>query len=273
MKPTIIDSFRDDTGKLIESFEPQVLRQISSKAACDTMLSYIQDVVDDGTARHIKMDCITMGGKTGTAEKHVEGTRGYSSGKYNAVFVGLFPVEDPQMVIVVFYDEPAHYYRFGSMSAAPSFRKIVDSVLFMPDCQILPYNERLVQSSQIMPDLVGQNLFNAERSLNEYGFLYKIEGPDSASVVMDQFPKAGVRVDKKHPITLKLGRGESEDPVPVLDGDMPNLIGLSLRKAVQTAANSGVAVKIKGSGIVRKQSVLPGSRISQENVCILEASI
>ncbi len=273
MKPYIIDSYRDDEGKLLESFEPSVLRQVSSKAACDTMLSYIQDVVDDGTARHIKMDYITVGGKTGTAEKNVEGTRGYSSGKYNAVFVGLFPVEDPQMVIVVFYDEPSHYYRFGSMSAAPTFHKIVENILFMPECQILPYNERLMQSSLTMPNLVGQSIHMAEHTLNKYGFLYKVEGPDSASVIADQFPKAGISVDRNHPITLKLGKSNSDNKQSIIKGTMPNLVGLTLRKAVQLASENGVPIRINGSGIVRKQSLLPGSRLSNESICQVEASL
>ena len=273
MKPTIVDSYRDDDGNILESFEPSVLRQISSKAACDTMLSYIQDVVDDDTARHIKMDYITVGGKTGTAEKNVEGTRGYSSGKYNAVFVGLFPVEDPQMVIVVFYDEPDHYFRFGSMSAAPTFGKIVENILFMPDCNILPYNERLMQSSQKMPNLVGQSIHSVEQILNRYGFLYKVEGPDSASVVIDQFPKAGISVDRNHPITLKLGRAKTETKETVIKGTMPNLVGMTLRKAVQMATENGVPIRINGSGIVRKQSLLPGSRISNESICLVEASL
>lgn len=274
MKPHIIDSFRDESGNTVESFEPSVLRQISSKAACDTMLSYIQEVVDDGTARHIRMDYISVGGKTGTAEKNVEGTRGYSSGKYNAVFAGMFPMEDPQMVVVVFYDEPSHYYRFGSMSAAPTFKKIVENVLFMPDCQILPYNERLLQTSLKMPDLIGMSIHNAERNLNRYGFLYKIEGPDSASVVVDQFPKAGISVDKNHPITLKLGKGEGPSPQHSIGkGVMPNLVGMTLRKAVKAASDQGVPIRIAGSGIVRKQSLLPGSRISGGSVCVLEASL
>ena len=273
MKPTIIDSYRDDEGNILESFEPSVLRQVSSKAACDTMLSYIQEVVDDGTASHIKMDYISVGGKTGTAEKNVEGTRGYGSNKYNAVFVGLFPVEDPQMVIVVFYDEPSHYYRFGSMSAAPTFQKIVENILFMPECRILPYNERLMQSSLKMPNLVGQSIFAAEQILNRYGFLYKVEGPDSASVIVDQFPKAGISVDKNHPITLRLGRGTKEDPAAVIKGTMPNLVGASLRTAVKLASDTGISIQIKGSGIVRKQSILPGSRISSESVCLVEASL
>ncbi len=274
MKPHIVESYRDQHGNILESFEPSVLRQVSSKAVCDTMLSYIRDVVDDGTATHIKMDYISVGGKTGTAEKNVQGSRGYSANKYNAVFAGMFPMEDPQMVIVVFYDEPEHYYRFGSMSAAPTFKKIVENIVFMPDCQILPYNERLLQTSLIMPDLVGMDISNAQSNLNSYGFLYKLEGPDSASVVVDQFPKAGISVDKNHPITLKIGKGDNpEDAKTIVKGLMPDLRGLTLRKAVDAAAREGLEVRINGSGIVRKQSLLPGSRISKNSVCILEASL
>lgn len=274
MKPHIVESYRDQHGNILESFEPSVLRQVSTRAVCDTMLSYIRDVVDDGTATHIQMDYISVGGKTGTAEKNVQGSRGYSADKYNAVFAGMFPMEDPQMVIVIFYDEPEHYYRFGSMSAAPTFKKIVENIVFMPDCQILPYNERLLQTSLIMPDLVGMDISNAQSNLNSYGFLYTLEGPDSASIVVDQFPKAGISVDKHHPITLKIGKGDNpEDAKTIMKGHMPDLRGLTLRKAVDAAAREGLEVRINGSGIVRKQSLLPGSRISKNSVCILEASL
>lgn len=273
MKPYIVESFRNPQGDILESFEPSVLRQIASKATCDTMLSYIQEVVDGGTATHIKMDYISVGGKTGTAQKNVQGTRGYESDKYNAVFAGMFPMENPQMVLVVFYDEPDHYYHFGSMSAAPTFKKIVENIVFMPDCRILPYNERLLQTSLKMPNLVGMNIGAAESSLNRYGFLYKLEGPDSASIVVDQFPKPGINVDKNHPITLKIGKGEKDEGNHISKSEMPNLVGLSLRKAAVEAASRGVEIRISGSGIVRKQSLLPGSKISKDSVCMLEASL
>ena len=107
MKPIIVDTIRDEEGKIVEQFEPTVLRNVSTPAATDTIKSYLQGVVDNGTAKHIKMDYIQVGGKTGTAQKNITGTKGYSEGKYSSVFVGMFPIEDPQMVIVVFYDEPA----------------------------------------------------------------------------------------------------------------------------------------------------------------------
>ncbi|MDY0151262.1 MAG: penicillin-binding transpeptidase domain-containing protein, partial [Candidatus Cloacimonas sp.] len=273
MKPIIVDSFRDDNGKLLEQFEPSVLRNVSTKSATDTLRAYIQDVVDHGTARHIKMDYMTIGGKTGTAQKNVIGTRGYSSGKYNSVFVGMFPVEKPQMVIVVFYDEPAIGYHYGSTSSAPTFKKIVENILFMPDCQILPYNERLMKTSLNMPSITGLSLYQAESTLSRYGFLYKVEGPDSASIVIDQFPKAGVIVDRNHPITLKIGRS-LDKKLPVYEtGSMPSLIGLSLREALRQASKNGVTIRISGTGIVRRQSVLPGSRIIKGSTCMLEASL
>lgn len=273
MKPILVDSIRDDKGRIVEQFEPTVLRNVSTPAATDTLRSYLQGVVDYGTAKHIKMDYIRVGGKTGTAQKNVIGTRGYSSGKYNSVFVGMFPIEDPQMVIVVFYDEPAYGFHYGSTSSAPTFKKIVENILFMPDCRILPYNDRLMQTSLAMPKITGMSLYQAESTLTRYGFLYKVEGPDSASVVIDQFPKEGVSVDRNHPITLKIGKSTQKTQAVIEAGNMPNLIGLSLREAMKRAAQEGVAVKITGSGIVRSQSILPGSRIIKGSSCILGASL
>ncbi len=273
MKPIIVESIRDDEGRIVEQYEPSVLRTVSTPAVTDTIKSYLQGVVDSGTARHIKMDYIQVGGKTGTAQKNIAGTRGYSEGKYSSVFVGMFPIEKPQMVVVVFYDEPAPGFHFGSTSSAPTFKKIVENILFMPDCQILPYNERLMQTTLTMPNLIGMHLFQAESSLNRYGFQYKVEGPDSASVVINQFPKPGVTVDPHYPITLKIGPNADKKAPMHETGTMPNLVGLTLREALKQASVQGLAVNIQGSGIVRSQSVLPGSRILKGSKCYLEATL
>lgn len=271
MKPMLVDAILDERGRVVEQFEPSVLRQVATKAAADTILTYLQAVVDRGTGRHIKMDYITLGGKTGTAQKNVEGTRGYSSGKYTSVFTGVFPIEDPRMVIVVFYDEPAPGFHYGSTSAAPTFRKIVEDILFMPNCDILAFNERLKQASLTMPDLTGKHLRDAEAILNRYGFLYKIEGADSSSVVVDQFPKANVAVERGHPITVKVGKSAAAKVLPA--GMMPDLKGLTLRKALLTASAHKLRLNVRGSGIVRSQSILPGSKIYPGATVIVEASL
>lgn len=273
MKPYIVDSITNKTGQVIQQFEPEVLREIASKAVTDTIRSYMKAVIDDGTGKHIKMDYITIAGKTGTAQKNVEGTRGYSSGKYTSVFVGMFPAEEPKMVLLVFYDEPAPGYHYGSTSAAPTFKKIVEDILFMPNYNIIGFDERMTQRSLQMPDLHGKHISQAEAILNKYGFLYKIEGVDSSSVVIDQFPKANVSVDPHHPITIKVGSGLNKADSLTVKGTMPNLTGLTIRRAMQVAAKHKVPLKIKGSGIVRQQSILPGSLITGTAACTIEASI
>lgn len=273
VKPYLLESVTDNNGRIIEQFEPQVLRQVAGKAAADTVRYYMQTVVDRGTARHIKMDYITMGGKTGTAQKAAEGGGGYAGGKYNAVFVGLFPVEAPKMVMIVFYDEPAIGYHYGSTSAAPTFKQIVEDILFMPNCNILAFDERVMQSSKRMPDLRGKHISQAEALLTQFGFSYNIVGADSASVVIDQFPKPNVAIDPGHPITVKIGRKAGEAAETSVRGSMPDLRGLTLRKAMQVAARVKVALRVRGSGIVRAQSIQPGSRVTNNTVCTLEASI
>ncbi len=273
MKPFLVESITDNTGHIIEQFEPEVLREIASKAVTDTVRYYMQTVVDRGTARHIKMDYIKVAGKTGTAEKALPGAKGYASDKYNAVFVGMFPADDPQMVILVFYDEPAMGFHYGSTSAAPTFKRIVEDILFMPNCNIIAFDDRLIQNSLQMPDLRGKHINAAEDILNRRGFLYRIEGADSASVVVDQFPKPGVSVDPGHHITIRIGRSKQTSPNVMVSGEMPDLRGLTVRKALAEAGRQNIALKIKGSGIVRQQSIQPGSRLTSHTVCVVEAEI
>ncbi len=273
MKPFVVDSFRDDKGSIIEQFEPTILRTVSNPSTIDTIKVYLQAAVDHGTGRNAKVGYISVGGKTGTAQKKAENAPGYSPDKYTAVFTGFFPVEKPELVISVVYDEPKGHYHYGSMSSAPTFKNIMENILFMPDCSILPFNQRLMQTSLTMPDLRGKPLFRAESILNQYGFLYRVVGPDSASVIVDQFPKPYVRIDRNHHITLKIGKSVDQTLPQINQGLMPDLRGLTLRKAMQVATTHQITLNISGTGKVRNQSILPGSRILPGAKCQVEASL
>ncbi len=82
---------------------------------------------EDGTGHKAVPVGYRVGGKTGTAQKPNR-RGGYSKGKYNAVFAGLAPIDDPQLVIVVLVDEPKKSI-YGGQVAAPVFRHIAESVL------------------------------------------------------------------------------------------------------------------------------------------------
>ena len=90
-----------------------------------TMLEYA--TTEDGTGSKAVPIGYRVAGKTGTAQKP-NARGGYSRNKYNAVFAGFAPVENPELAIVVMVDEPQRSI-YGGQVAAPVFRHVAESVL------------------------------------------------------------------------------------------------------------------------------------------------
>jgi cell division protein FtsI/penicillin-binding protein 2 len=88
--------------------------------------SILQGVVDVGTATQAKMKDITSGGKTGTAQKVVNGM--YSHSAFMSSFIGFAPVENPRLAIIVMVDEPRGSI-FGGSVAAPAFQEVAENAL------------------------------------------------------------------------------------------------------------------------------------------------
>ncbi len=273
VKPYIFESFRDEGGRIVQQHQPKTAKRIVSQAAADTMRSYLQSVVEDGTAKHIKLNYVTLAGKTGTAQKKMEGQNTYATGKYTGNFVGFFPVEKPQMVAVIVYDEPEFSLRYGGLCAAPTFQKIVEKTLFLPQCRILPNNRRLQQTTAATPDVTGMSLNGAINILRRNGLTYVVERNDSSTVVADQYPKPNVSLDKSHPIVLVTGQTDKEIMYPNQTGVMPDLTGMTLRKAIQITSNCKIRLKINGIGTVRRQSIIAGTRVTPGSTCTVDATI
>lgn len=82
-------------------------------------------VVDEGTGIEAQVPGYVVAGKTGTAQKVVE-TGGYGE-EYVASFAGFAPAKDPEIVIIVSFDEPDVIY--GGSTAAPTFATIAEFAL------------------------------------------------------------------------------------------------------------------------------------------------
>ena len=90
----------------------------------EVVFKIFKEVVDHGTGKAAQVEGITIGGKTGTAQKIDPNTHQYSPDRYLASFCGFAPVESPRLVIGVFLDEPRTSY-WGGSEAAPLFASIV----------------------------------------------------------------------------------------------------------------------------------------------------
>src|SRR5699024_3281074 len=80
MKPRLVKEMINDEGDIEKSFEPEVIRKVLSKETSDTMLSLMETVVSDGSGSRAQVPGYKIGGKTGTAQKIIDGR--YAQGKY-----------------------------------------------------------------------------------------------------------------------------------------------------------------------------------------------
>ncbi|MBC7327148.1 penicillin-binding protein 2 [bacterium] len=121
-KPRILKAVVQNDGK-IRTFKPEVISQPISPEVSNLIRNMMEKVVSgkEGTARnYANIEGIKVGGKTGTAQKVINGV---FTDEVVASFVGFLPVSNPRLVILVLIDQP-QTNRWGATAAAPVFKQI-----------------------------------------------------------------------------------------------------------------------------------------------------
>jgi membrane peptidoglycan carboxypeptidase len=191
----------------------------------------MEQVVERGTATQARIDGFTVAGKTGTAQKIVEGK--YSRSDYNASFVGYVPSRKPVFAIVVVIDSPhGKNLYYGGTVAAPIFQRIAAAGLRLygvpPSINPAPpvlvtRNDRLEQPASgptrppaivtlqnrvpahdsLFPDLRGLGARDAVQAVARLGLTARLRG---AGVVVEQAPLPGTPIERGSTSILTLDR-------------------------------------------------------------------
>jgi len=145
MQPLLVKEIRDADGNVVKRYLPRMVRRVISEKTSRDMIELAQAVVDQGTGKKARVTGFTAGGKTGTAQKVIDGA--YSNEHYVASFMGFVPAEDPQFVLLLMVDDPQGDTYYGGSVAGPAFanlsRKISQSLGMVPANQ-----PRVVQEGQ-----------------------------------------------------------------------------------------------------------------------------
>ncbi len=285
MRPYLVKEILDDQGKVLNVTKPQAIRTVAGKAAIDSLKVILQDTVEYGTGTRTKLPYVSVAGKTGTAEKKIEGVKGYAKNKYIPNFAGFFPTENPQYVGVVIYDEPAYVYHYASMSAAVTYRKIIEGILALPDNDII-LSQKMQKTNYIsMPNLIGLEQNEAITALKNSSISYRIVYNDpkneskkykaspSDLKVVDQYPKENIRFDSQQSVIIVIRDQRNEDNEIVSDKNkMPALVGQSVRSAIRIAKQHNVNLIVNGKGIIATQSIPANSDINYGDTCKVAAN-
>ena len=124
MRPMLVKRLEDDNGNVVQSYQPQMVRRVLSETTAAEMTSALKTVVSkDGTAEFAAITNYVVAGKTGTAQKVVDGK--YSNDRFFVSFIGYFPADNPELCISVVMDSPKEGGRaFGGALCGPIFAEI-----------------------------------------------------------------------------------------------------------------------------------------------------
>ncbi len=135
MEPHLVKEVRSVEGKTVYSSEPRVIRRVMSFETSRTVQQMLLAVVQEGTATKADLATFEVAGKSGTARR-TSGNAGYTTGNYTASFVGLFPGNDPQYVVLVKLDSPKGGHYAGGDIAAPVTQIVLRAALSARDAAL-----------------------------------------------------------------------------------------------------------------------------------------
>ena len=95
VKPRLVKTIIKSDTEEREEIEPEYKNQVISEETAEKVLNMMESVVSEGTGKNAKVEGYRIGGKTGTSED------GVNTGKYVTSFIGVAPIENPQMVMLV----------------------------------------------------------------------------------------------------------------------------------------------------------------------------
>jgi len=121
MRPMVVERIVNPDGGVLVDFQPVEVRQVISASAARDVGKAMRMAVTDGTCKVAQLEDYFVAAKTGTAQRSPR----YLPGEYLSSFSGYFPVEDPQVLILVVVDKPKGKY-YGAGVSGPLWLKIAE---------------------------------------------------------------------------------------------------------------------------------------------------
>lgn len=234
LKPQIVKSIIKPTGK-ISINKKKVIRRVASENTMEIIRKLLLHTVKSGTGTKANVRGMNIAGKTGTAQKVVDGK--YSKSEYIASFAGFFPAENPQLVCVVVVDNPKGPNHYGGTVSAPVVKNVFTRITNLSNTIMLTNkkNKKNKQNNNIVSTTLENEIVKKPLPRKGNQFISKVDN-NSGMIKVPDFRK------------------------------------MSMQKALTVGQSCGLHMIIRGSGKVQKQSVSRGKIVKNGTVCIVDLS-
>ena len=241
LEPALVQEIRTPDGATRYRHEPRIVRQVMPRAVASTVLDMLRVTAEAGTATAAAPAGFAVAGKTGTARKVI--ARSYRG--YTASFVGMFPAEKPQVVVVVKLDNPAGARIYGAQVAAPAFRAAIEAAMAARG------------ASMNRTELASSGRF-AESAVAAF---VPVDDPATVGGVQ---PDAAVAITARDlPARFDLPLSLPADTTSRAPRAVPDVAGMTLRDAAHALHLAGLRVRVAGTGRVVRSVPAAGTVVAQ----------
>ncbi len=245
VEPHVVNRIHTSAGDLVRELKPHK-RRILRESTTRLMKEALGLVVEDGTGSAARLERYSSGGKTGTAQKFIDGQ--YSKTHYVASYVGFAPLDEPRLAAVVVIDEPLKGLYYGGRVAGPAFKQIMEQSLLSlkipQDRNSRTPNLAYLEGSELLDD--GGVPIEQDRLLPK-------EHLEKTVLSLIQAKK-----DASGSAVITVERGWRI---------VPDFTGKSLRQVAREVIRHQLKVRFSGNGTVIGQRPQPGSRVKSGAVC------
>lgn len=238
VQPHMVEKVIDSDKKVVSVTPTGYKRQVLSETTSSVMREMLEYVVQNG-ARNGIVAGYRVGGKTGTSQKMSKILDTGNKRLYIGSYVGIAPIDDPEIAVFVMLDEPMGEAYYGGAISAPVGSLVMADVLPYLGFEPQYSEEELKKLSISVPDVVGEALSDAKGDITTSKLTYKVVG--TGETVLRQIPEAGGQVYSGG--TVILYTEDSDDQMTTV----PNLVGITATEVNKIAAESGINVEFSGN--------------------------
>lgn len=261
VKPYIIEKIVDpNTGEIVKQNKPEYTEQLVKTSTVEKVKNLMYNVVNGNnigtTGTAYKIDGFDIIGKTGTAQIYDPVQKKYLDGynDYIFSFSGLFPKDDPEIIIYAAIKKPAHSSSWGLSEAV---RKVIQDTskylnIYGENTNITSVQEHELES------YISKDLEKVKESLTNKKIEPIIIG--NGSTIIKQYPSKGNKV-------------LSYDKVFLITNDtnytLPDLTGWSRKEVITLLDLLNIEYTLEGNGYVTSQSIPKETKLTGEEILTL----
>ena len=239
LEPHLVKEIRNADGKVLYKAEPRAIRRVMSGETARTIQQMLRAVVEEGTATKADLASFEVAGKSGTARR-TSANAGYTTGNYTASFVGLFPGNDPQYVVLVKLDSPKGAHYAGGDIAAPVTQVVLRAALAARDAALDRHD---LAASEKDPSKDAAASSTSSRVAD--GHSDALEHPQRQLRAGTYDPKGNIGpVVELPPVVVDLPSRSHATVAPSALRAVPDVRGLSVRGAVRAIHQAGFRVRL-----------------------------